>query len=40
MEGMYLTPRLLTYWTTVSQPQGQASKHKQRKAEIWEHVSN
>jgi hypothetical protein len=31
MEDIYLTSRLITYRTTVSQPQGRASKHKQRK---------
>jgi len=38
MEDMYLTPRLITYRTTVSQPQGQANKHKQRRGEFQEHV--
>jgi hypothetical protein len=31
MKGMYLTPGFLTYRTTISQSQGQASKHKQRR---------
>lgn len=38
IEGMYLTPEIITYRTAISQPHGQASKHKQRRSEFREHV--